>query len=882
VAALAAAALAIGAACGGGGGSSSGAAVFEEGPPFSVSGAMVAVSGSAIDSDTNDLLAPFASNDSGAQAQEIPNPVSLGGHVNLPGAKPIDSPDGGPPPDGRTTVSGDLADWYRVSIAMGQVVRLLIAENGTTNDLDLELRSAVDESLITSSATSSRTEEISVSATDDYYVVVVASAGFSNYTLTIGNVPSGSAGPALEPEFVPGEVIVVYEDDVAGALAAKSAPERAAGLGMRHVAGSVRGPMLFSATTREERATAFRALGLASEPSHALHGSGPAKDAGETTREDTRRLARALRRQPGIRSADLNYLRQPTATPTDEFYPFQWHYDQINLPQAWDVTTDGSPEVVAVLDTGVKTGHPDLSGQLVTGYDFISNTAMANDGDACDGDPDDPGDGAAPGTSSYHGTHVIGTVAARTSLGGGNSVGVAGVAWNVSVMPLRVLGVGGGTDFDIMAGLRYAANRANACGVTPGSVARIVNMSLGGPGFNLAFQNLITDLRNVEGMIFIAAAGNENSSSLFYPAAYDGVVSVSAVGSSKTKAPYSNFGATIDVAAPGGDFTRDIDGDGFPDGVLSTLFDDNDGSFIYAFYEGTSMATPHMAGVVALMRSINPAITPFDIDNALNAGDITEDLGNSQLYGNGLIDAVKAVNLAADGDLGSTVLVPFLRVDPDGLNYGFLADDFLVSVNNGGNDAAAFSVSSVTFTSDDGDPWLTISPESVDADGLGSYLASVDRTGLADGLYTGTIEFVSTENTVNVPVIMQVGDPSNAEANAGHHFVLLVDSVTLDTVGVAESDASGGRYRFSFGDVDPGSYILIAGSDSDGDFFICDPGEACGAFPTTETIVPLEIQSNRSGIEFVTGFNGSIGAASAGSESSYRGFARRVGEGARR
>ena len=138
-------------------------------------------------------------------------------------------------------------------------------------------------------------------------------------------------------------------------------------------------------------------------------------------------------------------------------------------------------------------------------------------------------------------------------------------------MPLRVLGVGGGTDADIMAALRYAAGRPTTC-AGPGSAtpARIANMSLGGPGFSQTFQDLITELRNNEGMIFVAAAGNEASSQPQYPASFAGVISVSAVGPTRTLAPYSNFGSTIDVAAPGGDFERDVDGDGYPDGVLST------------------------------------------------------------------------------------------------------------------------------------------------------------------------------------------------------------------------------------------------------------------------------------------------------------------------
>src|SRR5262249_51935193 len=494
------------------------------------------------------------------------------------------------------------------------------------------------------------------------------------------------------------------------------------------------------AETVSERKAAFQALGLPLTPE--MRGISGARGA-QSLRDDTRRIAAALRRRSEIRSADLNYVRTAAAVPTDEFYPFQWHYGQINLPQAWDVTAPNSGVIVAQVDTGVKQGHPDLAGQLVTGFDFISDPSISNDGDGCDPDPEDPGD-LAPGGSSYHGTHVAGTLAAPTSFSSGDSTGVAGVAWNARVMPLRVLGVGGGTDADIMEALRYAAGRPTAC-AGPGAPvpARIVNMSLSGPGFSQAFQDLITDLRTNANMIFVAAAGNSASSAPEYPAAFAGVISVSAVGPTKALAPYSNFGSSIDVAPPGGDFTRDVARGVSPDGVLSTFFEDGQG-YGYAFYQGTSMATPHVAGVLALMLGINPALTPADIDNALNARKITENIGSSQFFGNGLIDAARAVNVAAAGGGGSTVVDPVLRIDPDGLNFGFVPTDLHLSATNGGNDQQPLSVTGVSFTSDDGAAWLTATAESVDAAGLGTYRATVNPPALAARVCTRTTPFTSS------------------------------------------------------------------------------------------------------------------------------------------
>ena len=838
--------------------------------PFRLAGTMTAAAGSAVDSDTNDPNAPFARNDSAAQAQEIGNPVSLGGHVNRPGALPPGAS------SGATTTSGDLQDWFRVSIAAGQTIRLQLGEDGFTNNLDLDLR-RLDQSLVDGSATTGRVEEVEVTDSGDYYVVVRCVAGFSNYTLTIGQQPTSASIGADEPEFVPGQVVVRYRDDRARGAIRHSAAARAHSVGMRHVSGDTDGPMLFAAETLAERQATFEALDLPLSPE--MRGA-PGPRGRSALRADTRQIAEALRRRPEVRSAALNYVRKASAAPSDEFYPFQWHFDQINLPQAWDVIAlPDDPDdavIVAVIDTGVKLAHPDLAGQLVAGYDFISDPKTANDGGGCDANPDDAGDDLSPGGSSFHGTHVAGTVVARTSLGSSDDTGVAGVAWNAKVMPLRVLGVGGGTDSDIMAAMRYAAGLSGTCaGAGAATPARIVNMSLSGPGFSQPFQDLIDDLR-AQGVIFVAAAGNQASSSPQYPAAFAGVISVSAVGPTRARAPYSNFGSSIDVAAPGGDFQRDVDGDGYSDGVLSTFYSDGHG-FGYAFYQGTSMAVPHVSGVIALMLGINPALTPVDIDNALINRQITENIGSSQFFGNGLIDAARAVNVAAAGGGGATVVDPVLRIDPDGLNFGFLASELQLTATNGGNDQQPLAVTGALFTSDDGFPWLIVLADSVDGSGLGSYRAIVNRSSLADGLYTGTIHFTSDHNSVDVGVIMQVGDPALAQPNAGHQYVLLVDPDTDETVAALEVDPSNGDYDFDFGEGPPGDYLLIAGTDLDNDRFICDAGEACGAFPTTETLVPIRVDRDRTDVHFTTGFAVPVGAAVAGAAPERAGYSREIG-----
>ena len=229
--------------------------------------------------------------------------------------------------------------------------------------------------------------------------------------------------------------------------------------------------------------------------------------------------------------------------------------------------TTGANAIVAVIDTGVVLSHPDLQGQLVDGYDFIKDPAVAVDGDGIDPNPDDPGDRFDPsGSSSFHGTHVAGTVAAATN----NAVGVAGVAFGAKVMPLRVCGrprslMEGGCDiYDIEQAVLFAAGLANDSGTVPPRRADVINLSLGGDIGSPAEQ-AIFDQAGAAGVVIVAAAGNlEPGQSPYptYPAAYPGLIGVGAVDINKARAYYSNFGSWVSVVAPGGNTGQDVNGDG--------------------------------------------------------------------------------------------------------------------------------------------------------------------------------------------------------------------------------------------------------------------------------------------------------------------------------
>ncbi len=824
---------------------------------YTLSGTINAGASDVADSDVNDPNANYAANDTFSAAQSIPNPATLGGYVNLPNS--------GEP--GRSMSSGDISDRFAVSLLAGQSINLTVADTDL-GDADLYLyegtctescyascdfEAELGNGLVGKSVTEGELETITVSANGNYFIEVCAWDGASNYTLAIGQAASSAPSLTADADFVPGEVIVKFKEN---GFTAQQTPSHtleslAASVGLKPLAGTPGRQILMSLGDAGQQTIARTTLGLNKKTSQKTKLK-TAQTAEQQLKQETLAVISALRKRADVLYAEPNYIRQALVTPNDSYYAYQWHYPQINLPDAWDITTGSSNVIVSVIDTGVLLNHPDMVGQLIGGYDFISNPSIAVDGDGIDSNPDDPGDSDGTRPSSFHGTHVAGTVAAASN----NGSGVAGIAWQSKIMPMRVLGRGGGTSYDINQSILYSAQLANDSNTLPPQKADIINMSLGGAGFSQADQDVITQARNA-GVIIIAAAGNENTSSLSYPASYDGVVSVSAVGFDKSKASYSNYGTAIDIAAPGGETSVDLNADGYADGVLSTAADDsNNLQYNYVFYQGTSMAAPHMAGVVALMKAVESTLTPSQLDTLIASGMITEDLGTAgrdDLFGHGLIDAYKAVTEMQ----GGITLPAHLDVTPATVNLGSLQSSKTLLASNSGEDA----LTGVTAASNQ--TWLTVSPTQVDGNGLGSYTLTANRTGLADGTYSADVTFSSAANTVTVKVFMQVGTLST-ENSSGFIYVLLLDQ-NGNNVGQANVAVSSGQYAYSLSDVSAGTYTLVAGSDIDNDNLICDRGESCGAYLTLDNVSRITIAGDRSSLNFGVQHQSSILAESASS-----------------
>lgn len=372
---------------------------------------------------------------------------------------------------------------------------------------------------------------------------------------------------------------------------------------------------------------------------------------------EVRALARAVADGDAeVEFAEPDRRLHALMTPNDTSYASQWHYFEatggLRAPTAWDKST-GSGIRVAVIDTGYRP-HADLAANIVGGHDFIADTWTANDGGGRDADAQDPGDwvaaNACGGThaaqnSSWHGTHVAGTIAAVTN----NASGVAGVAFGGKVVPARVLGRCGGYTSDIADAITWASGGTVSGVPANANVARVINMSLGGSGScDTTTQSAINGARS-RGTVVVVAAGNSNANaSGFTPANCAGVITVAATGRTGARAYYSNYGAVVDVAAPGGDTSG-----GASNGILSTLNagTSSPGADSYAYYQGTSMAAPHVAGVVALMLAKNGALTPDEVETKLK-GSTRAFPGNCNQCGTGIVDANAAVDAAAGGGGG--------------------------------------------------------------------------------------------------------------------------------------------------------------------------------------------------------------------------------------
>ncbi len=483
-------------------------------------------------------------------------------------------------------------------------------------------------------------------------------------------------------------------------------------------------------------------------------------------------MVEAYSRNPNVEYAEPNYIAHALMVPNDPYYPLQWHLDNddyggINMEDAWDLST-GSGVTIAIIDTGIAYENygrqykqaPDLAGTcFVPGYDFVNNDKHPND-------------------DNSHGTHVAGTVAQSTN----NDVGVAGVAFDACIMPVKVLNKRGSGDYaTIAAGIRFAADNG----------ADVISMSLGGPFPSKTIEDALAYAYG-KGVSIIASSGNSGSNSYSCPAAYDAyVIAVGATRYDETCASYSSYYSVtndpvirqyVDITAPGGDTSVDQNGDGYGDGVLQNTFNPNTKNprdFGYWFFQGTSMAAPHVSGVAALLIA-NGVTGPDNVREALEStAEDKGDTGWDPEYGWGIVDAYAALNYSAAPNVPPVA-------DASGSYSG--TEDIAITFDGSSSYDSDGDQLIYAWDFGDGSAGLGVHPTHAYTAG-GTYIVTlVVNDGKLD----------SEPNTTTADVT-EVNDPPVADAGSDQ-TALVNENVTFDGSGSHDIDGAITKYDWEFGD----------------------------------------------------------------------------------
>lgn len=827
------------AGCGGGGSSSE--------PVPNLSGTISIESRTRVDTDTaNDSSLGMArSNNDASNAQHLPETGIAGGYLSASaGVYP------GSNSETEFSFNIDRHDVFEINLLPGDRVALQVFPSSVelpTVGMTIARPGGADVCGGNCSGNPPFTHIIQLAGDDPVAHVIDIEAiagGPFRYVLTVSSARSQSASQVRfdQPDLVPDEAIILTGDD-AGAAMIPSAAE------VRGLSNS-----LATANLRD----LGRGYWRVSRSSPGIVRRYAVAETDEA-RQQTLEWIRELRQSPGVVLAEPNYLyrTQAVAPDDDPLYARQWHYPQISLPVAWQAAPQGGAGVgVAVLDTGLFSSvpgtygnwHPDLGANVVgvTGeiLDYVTGELDIDgeDDGLRDTNPADPGDGTSL-SSNFHGTHVAGIIA-----GVDNQQGIVGVAPSATLFPVRVLGRGGeGNTADLIAAINWAASHSDI---------DVINLSLGGVADSQALQSAI-DQAYANGKLIVAAAGNENTDALTFPAAYERVVGVGAVDGGRVRASYSNIGGSVDLVAPGGDASRDANLDGDADLVVSAWGDDSSGSFVamYAGLQGTSMAAPHVSGVYALMKGAAEAaggdLAPGDFFALMLAGDITDNVGNATEYGAGLINAVKAINALA------SPIPTVVAASPSTLEFSDAATQQTLNLVVY-PDSESVLLDSVGTLPD----WLSLVPALVTGSALPTEVdVVVDTSRLSlDASYSTEVQFGYTvggqSRELTVPVSVQRADAVD-QRDAGRHYVQLRDpndpfGRPLHQVTVELRD---GRYPFAFTGVEPGEYLLVAGSDIDNDGRLCQNGEACAEYPVTGRPQPITLGDEPvTGVSIVTGY----------------------------
>lgn len=760
---------------------------------LSISGSLSIAQQLMIDSDTNDINAPYADNNDPARPQAVLSSQQVSGFASAVASQGDASVE-------RFARQPDTDDYFKVSLTANQTIRLQVLQASDENDLDLFVFRIGDDSAVGSSLNhgeQGKIESVKITMDGEYLVLVQAAAGASTYMLDFLPEPDESTRNVVG-QFRSYQAVVQYQASPASGnarstLAIPSKPS----------------PVKLSFKPQD------RALLSRSTSNNALADYNPLWHEKLETLLEVKRLNRLS----DVEFAEPNFIRHPLKVANDTYYGLQTNLEQISLPAAWNISTGASANdvIVAVIDSGVFLAHEDLQGQLIAGYDFISDIDNSGDGDGLDDNPDDPGDQSNISNSSWHGTHVAGIIAAKSN----NELGVAGVSWGAKIMPLRASGYLGADSYDVAQAILYATKWPNGSNSVPNRRADIINISLGSTTSSTIEQQAINTAVN-QGVLVVAAAGNDGAKVHYYPAAYPNVIAVAATNPNGQQASYSNYGSFINIAAPGGDGSQNI---------LSTFVEVKHGvrNSGYAYSRGTSMAAPHVTGVLALMKAVNPNLTRQQIKAGIESCLITKNKSRcsfSEKLGYGEIDAFRALEFAQNPEILLSSNGRILLAEPQRVSLK-ASETVTIKLTNLGQES--ISEIQASFKQPD-TSWFSINnlPTQLNRQSSSSFQIHLNAQDLPASLYENTlvINFVlnDTEREIEIPIRLDLRPLPQNQPNRLYLKLCAQQSATTENC-LKQQTSGNGKYTFDH--LAAGKYKIYASTDINADGVLCEVGEAC-------------------------------------------------------
>ena len=820
---------------------------------YTINGTLYSNRYTAIDGDVqNTLKYTYSENNSASSAQTLLNPTDVIGHIGdnvvdivvIEGGFCFDN-DGDGECDTETLENFDTEDWYKISAAPNLAITLqnegLIYEDLPDNpgdfyccdtdsmDIDLLLYNEDGSLADFSYATDSNTRQVIVLPdTGTFYAVVKANEGHAKYVLTFGsNVTGASSFSSLNKNYAKDRFISYipfgpdYEYNQADAVSVDVYPEPNINAKFSQLDDSgFKGLRRFNLSIDEEFGRIFGNSYL-----------NDIKDNPEQVQyikhwkvlQHYRNIYPKLNLELDLKAKAMNFTKDPA-------WVYQWNLQQIGLETALTAIGQETKDVaVAVLDSGSPNTDSTAyttSAFLPGGYDFVP-FSNSGDGDDYDADPTD-----SSAATDSHGTHVGTTIAA---LNDGNNIN----GFGIGVVPVRVLGADGtGFVSDITQGLLFAGGLPNGSGATYSGETpiKVVNMSLGSTGSTCSggYQGAINDLydRNIS---IVSSSGNSGTEEYGSPASCNNVISVAATEATRNRAYYSTYNNLVDIAAPGGDTGADANADGYSDGVLAYGSNED-----LAFYQGTSMASPHVAGAIGILYALVPELLSSQVDALIVDGHLTDDIGaegKDNEFGYGLLNINKAVTRIIDEEgLDFT----YGSISPGTINLGKQLNSYDIDVTKVGDGEL-----SVTSLENDIPSAISISEIDVDTNGFGKYRLNLDRSQLPDGLYsTRTNVTFSNENIQSSTATIQIGDDRDrpyVEYVSTYLWQVDEDAGVRTLYFGNDGEMVNGEITFNATDIPNGQYYYSFFTYLDN--FITDVGEFVAVYPgpgSSETYINLD------------------------------------------